>query len=168
MPELYAQPYDITANGFYFSSTEEFETKQKTAKNDYGEPVEEFEIQFIDGEEIDSALAHAIGLDQGNFPAFFTACEEWDEEGKIIVALAVGECGYQFDSDSTTPSDFELDIYYLDTLKDLAEEFVYEGYFGEIPERLHIYIDLEAIARDLAVEYTETVIAGKRFVYSCR
>ncbi|MBF0381318.1 MAG: hypothetical protein HQL69_09890 [Magnetococcales bacterium] len=94
MTKLYAQPYDITANGFYFSSAEEFETKQKTARNDFGVPVEEFEIHFIDGEEIDSALAHAIGLDQANFPAFLVACEEWEEEEKIIVALAIGECGY--------------------------------------------------------------------------
>ncbi|MEP4197921.1 MAG: hypothetical protein ABJL99_20030 [Aliishimia sp.] len=59
---LFAQPYDISANGFYFTSAEVYAAKVRTLKNDYGDPVEEFEIQFIDGETIDCELARAIGL----------------------------------------------------------------------------------------------------------
>jgi len=54
MTTFYAQPYDISAIGFYFESYEDYQEKVKKAINTYGQVVEEFEIQFIDGEEIDS------------------------------------------------------------------------------------------------------------------
>lgn len=75
---LYAQPYDITATGFYFSTTEEFEAKASKLHNDFGDLVEEFEIQFIDGEMIDCDLAKAIDLNQGNFRDYLTCAEAWE------------------------------------------------------------------------------------------
>lgn len=39
--------------------------------------------------------------------------------------------------------------------------------FGDIPERLQCYIDYEALGRDLAVDYTQTDIAGQRLIYRC-
>ena len=62
MAQLHAQPYDISANGFYFETAEEYAAKANALRNDYGDPVEEFEIQFIDGEGIDCDLAKAIDL----------------------------------------------------------------------------------------------------------
>ena len=59
---LHAQPYDLAAAGFYFKAAEEYAEKSAALRNDYGDPVEEFEIQFIDGEAIDAALAKAVGL----------------------------------------------------------------------------------------------------------
>ncbi len=56
----------------------------------------------------------------------------------------------------------------MDSMSDLAEHFVDEGLYGPIPESLAYYIDYEAIARDLSVEYSETSIAGKRLIYACR
>ena len=47
MTQLHAQPYDISASGFYFDSLEDYQAKAAKARNDYGDPVEEFEIQFI-------------------------------------------------------------------------------------------------------------------------
>ena len=163
---LHAQPYDLAAAGFYFDSAEEFQTKSKALRNDFGDPVEEFEIQFIDGEDIDCDLAKAIGVNQANLSQFFTCVETWDEHDKTKVIIAVGECGYRFE-DKTAPDDFEVDVYQVDSLKELAEQFVDEGLFGEIPERLQFYIDYDAIARDLSVEYAETAIAGERFIYRC-
>ena len=55
---------------------------------------------------------------------------------------------------------FDVDIYFCKGLKDLAEQFVDEGLYGDIPENLTHYIDYEAIARDLAVDFTEAEIAG--------
>ncbi len=52
-------------------------------------------------------------------------------------------------------------------MRALAEQFVEEGLFGDIPKRLQFYIDYDAIARDLAVDYSETVIAGSRIIYRC-
>ena len=48
--QLYAQPYDLAAAGFYFYTAEEYHKKSSKLRNDYGEIVEEFEIQFVPGE----------------------------------------------------------------------------------------------------------------------
>jgi len=92
--------------------------------------------------------------------------DAWDEDDKTRVILAVGECGYQF-GDDTQPSEFEVDIYHLDTMRDLAEQFVEEGLFGDIPERLQFYIDCDAIARDLSVDYSAAEVAGQHLIYRC-
>jgi hypothetical protein len=161
----YAQPYDISATGFYFETAEQYSEQVKTLKNEYGDPVEEFEIQFIDGEDIDSELSKAWDLNQLNFPRFLEVADEWNTHEKTVFIIAVGEAGYSFDHEHVAPSDFEVDIYELDSLKELAEQFVDEGLYGEIPESLQFYINTDAMARDLAVDYAQTIIAGTRLVY---
>ena len=164
---LYAQPYDISAQGFYFTSAQEYDSAAATLRNSYGDPVEEFEIQFIDGDDIDCELAKAFELHQGTIKQFFDAVEDWDEQEKTIFIIAVGECGYCFDPRTTHPNDFDVELYQLDSLKELAEQFVEDGLYGDIPESLQFYIDTDAMARDLAVDYGEAMIAGERLIYRC-
>ena len=154
MTKLYAQPYDITANGFYFETVEEYNTQASKLRNFYGQPVEEYELQFIDGEDIDAALFSALSVHQGNFPSYLEAVAKWREEEKIKVIIAVGEAGYKFNLGEDTPDQFEIDLYELDSLKDLAEQFVEEGLFGEIPASIRNYLDYDAIARDLSMDYS--------------
>jgi hypothetical protein len=161
---LHAQPYDISATGFYFTSAEEYDQEAKELRNAHGEPVEEFEIQFIDGEQIDCELAKAIGINQANFRDYLESVDDWEDWEKINVIIAVGECGYDFDP-QVDPDHHGIDIYHISTMRELAEQFVEEGLFGDIPENLQYYIDYDAIARDLAVECTETEIAGERLIY---
>ena len=167
MIQLHAQPYDISAGGFYFETAKEYQTKAKTNRNDYGDPVEEYEIQFIDGEDIDCALAKAWGINQANFAAFFDAADEWDEDEKIRYIIAVGECGYAHEQVADDPSQIDLTLYDLSTMRELAEQFVDEGLFGEIPERLQSYLDYEAIARDLEMDHSEITIAGTHYIFHC-
>ncbi|MEP3296783.1 MAG: antirestriction protein ArdA [Pseudoruegeria sp.] len=163
---LFAQPYDISATGFYFTSAEDYETKTKGLTNEYGQPVEEFEIQFIDGEDLDCALAKAVGLSQCNFAGFLECAEHWEDWEKVNVIIAVGECGYEFDPEQS-PDLMGVEVCGVMSLRELAESFVEDGIFGDIPETLQHYIDYDAIARDLGMEYTETTIAGGRYVYAC-
>ncbi len=167
MTVLHAQPYDPSASGFYFESLEEFQTKVRSLRNDHGDPVEEFEIQFINGEATDGAFAEAVGLHQGNVAAFFRAIEEWEDGQRIRCIIAVGECGSGFNFETDDIDLLDVDLHGVETLRELAEQFVEDGYFGDIPKELEFYIDYDAIARDLAVEYSETTIAGERFVYRC-
>ncbi len=95
-------------------------------------------------------------------------CEAWDAHDKRRFIIAVGECGYGFAPETVSPDDFEVDVYEVESLKDLAAQFVEEGLFGEIPEHLRPYLDMDAIARDLAADYAETEIDGVRLVYACR
>ena len=163
---LYAQPYDTSATGFYVEDAETFATKSAALRNDHGQPVEEFEIQFIDGETIDAALAKAIGLHQGDVAAFFEKIEAWDNHQKRCLIIAAGECGYQFGWQDD-PDALDVDIYEMSSMRDLAEHFVEEGLFGPIPEALQFYINHDAIARDLSVDYAETEIARTRLIYRC-
>ena len=164
---LYAQPYDISATGFYFSNSEEFNDKSSKLRNDYGDQVEEFEIQFIGGKDLDCELFKALSVHQGDLDNFFMACEEWDDDQKIKVIIAVGEVGYRFDLDNNDPDDFDIDLYEMDSLKELAEQFVEGGLYGEIPENIKFYLDYDAIAYDLGMDYSEITLAGQRYVYRC-
>ncbi len=64
MPQFHAQPYDISATGFFFSSREGYEARARTCRKACGGIVEEFEIQFIDGASIDAAFADVFKLTQ--------------------------------------------------------------------------------------------------------
>jgi antirestriction protein len=163
---FYALPYDVSASGFYFRSREEYNALRLACRGDTGLPVEEFEIQFIDGEIIDAYFADAFGLNQASVFRIIELIDEWDEDQKRRFIIAVGECGYSFDAETVDPDDFEVEIY-ESSMRELAQQFVDEGLFGEIPERIQGYLDYDAIARDLAVDYSESTIAGTRLVYRC-
>ena len=164
---LYAQPYDISAEGFYFRNGEEYDRQAAGLKNEYGQPVEEFEIQFIDGELIDCELAKAIGINQVNFRRFNELVDEWVDHEKTRFIIAVVECGYAFDIEADDIDQLDVDIYEEDCLKDLAVRFVEDGLYGEVPKAFVFYINYDAIGRDLSVDYSETTIAGERLIYRC-
>ena len=162
---FHAQPYDISAEGFYFRSLDEYDSQAKTLKNQHGDAVEEFEIQFIDGEAIDCDLAKAWGVNQANLAGFFDAIDVWSEDWKFRYIIAVGECGYSHDQVADDPEAIDLIIYQAETLRELAEHFVDEGLYGDIPERLQFYLDYDAIARDLGMDYAQTTIGGTALIY---
>jgi len=164
---FYAQPYDISAEGFFFRSPEEYRRQAADTKNSYGDAVEEFEIQFIDGERIDAECAAAFQLSQANFVQFFDLIEEWNDDQKLRFIIANGKCGYNFNPNSDDIDSIDLDVYEVGSLKELAEQFVDEGLFGDVPKAFENYIDFEAIARDLGVEFATTDIAGKSYAYRC-
>ena len=66
---------------------------------------------------------------------------------------ALMEEGYDFEYSFNNYDDVE--IYEEMNINELAEQFVEDGLFGEIPKPLINYIDYDAIARDLSMDYTE-------------
>jgi len=164
---FYAQPYDISAEGFYFREFDEYSKKANAAKNQYGDKVEEFEIQFIDGDQLDCELAKAWGLNQANIERFIEVSDEWDDEEKIRFILAVGESGLSFDPDTVDPWNLDIDVYRMDSLEELAVEVVEGWCLGDTSERLKSYIDYKAIADDLSIDFSEAIVAGERLFYQC-
>ena len=162
MTTLFAQPYDITATGFYFDTMDQYLNRAAVAVNECGQRVEEFEIQFIDGETLDAELAEAWRLNQATVEAFLEATHFWTEDQKTRYIIAVGECGYSHDQVADDPDEIDITIYEVDTLRELAEQFVDDGLFGPIPESLANYIDYDAIARDLSFDYAMVEVGGKR------
>ncbi|WP_299297216.1 hypothetical protein [uncultured Tateyamaria sp.] len=77
--QLPAQPYDLAATGFYFDSYDGDAEKSVKLRNDYDDPVEEFEIQFIDCD-----LAKALGIIQANLKQYLDVVEDWDEDDKPV------------------------------------------------------------------------------------
>ena len=167
MLKLFAQPCDITATGFYFEAFEEYEAKAIKCINAFGQPVEEFEIQFIDGEDYDCDFARVYAPNQANLAKFFELNDEWDDHQKIRFIIANGECGCAFDPNTGNIDQLDIDIYEVDSLKDLAEQFVDEGLYGDIPKSLEFYIDFEAMSRDLSADYGITTICGTTYAYRC-
>jgi len=167
MTTLFAQPYDISAHGFFFETAEEYNEKAGRLKNSSGCPVEEFELQFIDGDNIDAKLFEALSIHQGNFHAFLNVCDEWSDDEKIRVIIAVGEIGYKFDVCEDSPECFDFDLYEMSSLQELAQHFVDEGLFGDIPQMIQNYLDYDAIARDLGMDYSEITIDGTHYIYRC-
>lgn len=162
---LYAQPYDTSAVGFYFETVEDYSTRAKANRNASGQTIEEYEIQIIDAENIDCDLAKAWGINQGNFGGFIEAVEGWNERQKLHYIIAVDECDYSHDQVVDDPEDIDIIIYRLRSMRELAEELVEEGVFGEIPKHLECYIDYDRIARDLEHDYASTTIAGEFLLY---
>lgn len=163
---LFAQPYDISASGFYFKDVESYLAKAAEARNDYGDPVEEFEIQFIDGEDLDARLFEHLGIHQGDLKRFFEVVQDWSDDQKTMAIIAAYDNWSSFDYRIENPYDLELHLYQVDNLRELAEQFVDEGLFGEIPDHLSAYIDYDAIARDLAMDHHETDVTGTCLIYS--
>ena len=62
---------------------------------------------------------------------------------------------------------FEFTLPQTMDLTDEQKQFVDEGLFGDIPEPIRNYLDYDAIARDLGMDYSETTIAGTRVIYRC-
>jgi len=167
MTKLYAQPYDISARGFYFETAEEYGALAATNRNSFGGTVEEYEIQFIDGDPVDGELFRALSVNQANLSNFIDACDKWDWDDKIKVIIAVGEAGYSFDLSRGDLDRLDVDLYMCDSLRDLAIQFVEDGLIGEIPAAIQNYIDYDAIGRDLGADYACTMICGSRYVYRC-
>lgn len=162
----YAQPYDLHGTGFYFKTMEEYDEKYSKNVNEFGDPIEEYELQFIDGEALDAQLFKALSVSQGNIHLYLEKIEEWEDYEKTLILIAE-ECGYDIDLKNTEPNDFDIEIYDCDRMEELAEQFVEEGLFGDIPDNIIIYLDYEKIARDLSMDYTETRINGTNFIYRC-
>jgi len=167
MTLLYAQPYDIRREGFYFKSAQEYMHREVALQISSGSPRVELEIQFIDGKDIDAKLFKALDIHQGNVSLFLDSTKIWSPEEKTNVIIAVGEIGYTFKLGEDDPNQFDIDLYELDSLYELAVQFVEEGLYGKIPEHIGPYLNYDAIARDLGMEYSQIKINGTRYIYRC-
>lgn len=145
MTHLYhATPYDISAQGFYFSDYESYEEQAAKHRNAYGELVEEYEIQFIDGDN--HQLFKALSVNQATLKQWFDELEEL-EGLDYCKAVYLSEEGYSAEQILERMDDVMI---YEGEATDYAYELLEEtGMLNEIPESLRFYFDIEAFARDL-------------------
>lgn len=162
---LHAQPYDMDAAGFYFTDLADYEAKAAALRNRWGAPVEEFEIQFIDGPTDAMHLFSAARVSQGYLPAYFAALGDWDDDDMLRATIAFAENITGDTLETITPHLLDIEVYHVDSWRELAEQFVDDGLFGEIPDHLANYIDFDAMARDLQHDYSETRATGEFLIY---
>lgn len=148
MNHLYhATPYDISASGFYFSTYDEYLAKAASHRNAHGQLVEEYEIQFIDGDY--PRLFAALGVNQANLADWFESFEAMaDDEAVKAIYLAEIECVRMEDACD------RLDdvLLFEGTVLDWTEQYLEDsGLRTQLPEALRYYIDVDAFARDLVL-----------------
>lgn len=143
MTTLHATPYNCDAAGFYFANVMDYETKCAIHVDRYGQPVEEYEIQFIDGD--DAKLFDACGINQANLNKWFDDIEVLDEHEKISLFYLVGVAGYNLDQ-AISKID-EPSIYHGD-IKEASTELFDECWLPSVPDSIQLYIDYDKFARD--------------------
>ena len=163
MKNLYhATPYDMTAIGFYFRTYEEYLEKAKTHKNKYGDPVEEYEIQFLDGENY--ALFGALSVNQANLKQWFDEFEGL-EGNELVSAIYLAEyLSYNMDDLKDSLDDVSL---FEGTAKEYAYEYIDDtGLLNEMPENLRFYFDFDAFTRDMIMsgDITEVTINNTNYI----
>ena len=148
MNHLYhATPYDITASGFYFSTYDEYLAKAASHCNAYGQHVEEYDIQFIDGDY--PRLFSALGVNQANLASWFEHFEAMADDDAIkTIYLAEIQC-VSMDDICDRLDDVVL---FEGSVTEYAEQYLEDsGLRAEVPESLRYYIDVDAFARDLVL-----------------
>jgi hypothetical protein len=105
--------------------------------------VEEFEIQFIDGD--DSALFNACGINQSSLDTWFDVIELLSEAEMLNLYYLVGVVGY---STEQALGKLEEPSIYDGNLLDAASELFDECYLPSLPDNVKYYIDYEKFARD--------------------
>ncbi len=143
MSTYFAQPYNINANGFYFDDSESFTFQSENLTDKFGNHVEEFEIQYIDGD--DSQLFFACGIGQGNLQVWFGEVEDLSGHEKASLFYLCNYVGVSLADALLKLEDVCLSE---STLKDAAEELFDEIYLAGVPEAVRAYIDYEKFARD--------------------
>lgn len=158
----YAQPYNISATGFFFDTYDEYQEKAATLQDRYGNPVEEFEIQYIDGD--DGELFRACDVTQGSLEQWFEDVENLDDNKKAALYFLCDDIG---DSIATALEKIE-DVYLSEcTLLEAVTALFNEYYLSEVPQDVRCYIDYEAYARDIKLNSGMAEFEFNGSTYTC-
>lgn len=143
---LYAQPYN-DATGFYFSDYEEYNEKQASCRDSFGNVVEEFEIQHIEGAD---DFARIVKPDQCNLEEWFEQAEQYDDLSdteQTAFKWLVDDCNT--DADEAFEKCNEVCIF-KGTREEYAQQYVddccdLDRKMGDLAR----YFDYDAFGRDL-------------------
>ena len=162
MSNYHATPYDVSASGFYFDDYEEYLAKAKNHKNEYGDVIDEFEIQFIDGDNYQ--LFNALGINQANLKTWFDDFEDLNGEDLIKAIYLAEYCAENISDILDNLDDVSL---FEGTVTEYAEEYINDcGLLSDLPEQLHYYFDVEAFGRDMVLggDITEIEIMNTHYI----
>jgi antirestriction protein len=159
---LYANPYDISARGWYFKSAEEFDRKFAAHQ-----PVEEYEIDFIDGNDFESELFKSMHVNQSNVTEYFERIEQiGDMRDHELAALhfALQELSMDDVDEALRLAQDEIRVTEGDAEK-YAEDFIDNiGGVGELGEDTReMYFDYEKFGRDIRGDLLDSRVSDARY-----
>lgn len=148
----FAQPYSLDAQGFYFRTLDEYQEKSSANRDRFGNPVEEYELQYIDGEV--HRLFSLLRVSQASLGDWFDLLDELeDDDDRYLIACSLAEDGYGMEQFASRWDDYSV---YRGSAADYAREVVADCF--EIHSNLEPYLDYERLGRDMVLEGTITEI----------
>ena len=148
--KFYANPYSVDATGFYFETYKEYQEKVELVKSSFGNPVDEFEIQVIDGSKEECDLVKAIRINQVNLEEvmeYIDASDE-DEWPTMFFIMDNNICSNLEDAKHQARNYSVVQ----DSLLDAATELFDDCYIGLIPKAsrqfIEQYIDYDRFANE--------------------
>lgn len=157
---LYANPYDTTRHGFYFNSLEDFE-----AKFEKNRPVEEYEIDFIEGTSEEAALFKVAHITQANLEDWFNGLDELEDHQLPAVYFLLDNGNVDSFRDAIDKAS-ELSFGEGDT-KEYVERFVDDmgGPSALGKKTLEQYFDYDSYAHDMELngEVVEFTFGGTTY-----
>ncbi|MFT7228678.1 MAG: hypothetical protein ACI8PW_001267 [Methylophilaceae bacterium] len=159
---FHATPYNLDAEGFYFEILAEYKEKSERHLDRYGNGVEEFEIQFIDGN--DAALFEVCTIIQSNLNVWFDEVEILQDEEKINLYYLVGCAGYSLSQGLDKLDEPNI---HEGALKEAAKELFDESWLHSIPESIRYYVDYDLFARDCELAGDLSQFEFNNSTYTC-
>jgi len=160
--KYHATPYDTSATGFYFTDYNDYFQKAENHYNAYGQHVEEYEIQFIDGENAE--LFKALSVNQANLDLWFNEFVQLDHENAVKAIYLADDLAEHMEAIIDKLEDICL---YAGTPEQYAENYLEEtGMIELLPEYLRYYFDYESYARDMLYngDIAEITVLGENYV----
>ena len=146
MAVICANPYDLDAAYFYFSSSEEFDRKYKAHL-----PVEEYELEFIDGSEFEGFLAKYFFKESNDVEKFFELIEKHE---RSITAENIVALEYLIEYEHCDVENAFDKLEDVTIFEGAAEDYATKIYEHEIQEKLGTlayYFDYKDLGKDLVL-----------------
>jgi antirestriction protein len=159
--QLVAQPYAFGAPFWYFGSAEEFDKQYKAHL-----PVEEYEIDLIDGDDLEALLFKAMQVSQGNVHEYFEKLDEiggMQEHELAAFHYATDDLGISDIDDAIALAQDEIRV-----TEGTARDYVYEliegsgGVEALSENQLEMYFDYEMFGRDIRPDIVDSRIEDAR------
>lgn len=160
--QYFANPFNTGVCGFYFTDYADYLEQADNLKDSFGMPVEEFSLEFIDGDNAE--LFNLLEVNQATLELWFDSMEALNGED-LVRALYLAE--YLNTSMSDILDQLDDVMLFEGDSKSYAEQYIEDtGLLDEMPENLRYYFDTEAFARDMLLsgDINEVEIQGTTYI----